>query len=254
MREGFHDAFMAALAGDTAALRPWSDAQDLEARLSVYRNTMAKGRADALIAQFPTVLKLVGEAWLGNAAIAHAGASPPTTASLLDYGQAFPAWLETFPPAAAMPYLADVARLDLAWTAAHLAADAETMAPAALAALTPQDFARHRLALHPAARFAWFGAAIPSLWLAMQADPPPTAFEVGDAPEGLLFVRPQGVIEPLRIGAGVHALLAACRDGESLTAAATAALAAEPGLPLSHAFADLLGCGAFACLIPLEAT
>ncbi len=41
-----------------------------EAGLSVYRNTIAKGCADALAAQFPTVERVVGPAWLAAAALA----------------------------------------------------------------------------------------------------------------------------------------------------------------------------------------
>ncbi|HET6970785.1 MAG TPA: DNA-binding domain-containing protein [Phenylobacterium sp.] len=252
MPEAFHDAFSAALGGDLAALAAWTDAPDATARLSVYRNTIAKGCADALVAQFPTVAKLVGEAWLGAAAVAFARANPPTQASLLAYGDGFPAWLETFGPATDMPWLAGLAALDFLWTEAHLAADAAPLAPAALQALAVEDFARLRLALHPAARFAGFDAGIPSLWLAMQGDTPPAAFELGEAPEGLLFLRPGLDIHPVRLGPGALALLDACRDGESLAAAATAALAAEPGLDLSAAFAELLAGGAFASLIPLE--
>lgn len=252
MREVFHDAFAAAMGGDLAALGAWSKAPDLVQRLSVYRNTAAKGCADALVAQFPTVAKLVGEPWLGAAAIAFARVHPPTQACLLTYGGEFPQWLASFGPAAEMPWLAGVAALDFLWTEAHLAADAAPLTAAGLQALGPDDYARLRLAPHPAARFAGFDAGIPSLWIAMQADTPPTAVEVGDAPEGLLFVRPHLDITPIRLGPGALALLDACRDGASLADAAGAALAAEPHLDLSTAFAELLAGGAFASLIALE--
>ncbi|MBW8815254.1 MAG: putative DNA-binding domain-containing protein [Caulobacterales bacterium] len=252
MREAFHDAFVAALSGDLAALAPWSEAPDLDARLSVYRNTVAKGCADALVAQFPTVAKLVGEPWLGAAAVEFARAHPPTEAALLTYGADFPAWLETFAPAADMPWLPGLAALDYLWTEAHLAADAPPLDPAALQALAPEDFARLRLVLHPAARFASFEAAIPSLWLALQAETPPAAFELGAEPEGLLFLRPALDITPIRLAPGAFALLAACRDRRSLAEAAAAALAAEPRLDLQAAFAELILGGAFAELAPLE--
>jgi hypothetical protein len=252
MPEAFHDAFRAAVAGDAAALAAWSDAPDLAARLSVYRNTAAKGCADALVAQFPTVAKIAGESWLGAAAVEFARAHPPTQAALLDYGAQFPAWLATFPPAADAPYLAGVAALDFLWTEAHLAADAPPLAPAALQALGPDDFARLRLALHPAARFAAFETAVPSLWIALQAEVPPDSYELAAEPEGLLFVRPALDITPTRLGPGTLALLGACRDGRSLAEAALAALAAQPDLDLQSAFAALIAGGAFGDLIPVE--
>lgn len=249
----FHDAFAAALAGDARALTAgWGGGSDLAAGLTVYRNTIARGCADALIAQFPTVARLVGEAWLGAAAVEFARARPPRTASLLLYGQDFPDWLAAFPPAADMPHLAQVARLDMLWTEAHLAADAPPLAADAFGGLGADDFARLRAAAHPAARVAGFATTIPSLWRALQAEAPPEAFELEARDEALLFVRPGLDIETRVVGPGVVALLDACRDGESLARAAALALAAEPGLALDRAFAELIALGAFTRLVPLE--
>lgn len=249
MRECFHERFLAAVAGDTAALAPWCAPRAAEPGLSVYRNTAAKGCADALAAQFPTVERVVGPAWLAAAATAHARAHPPRTASLLAYGEAFPAWLADFPPAADMPYLSGLAQLDWLWTSAHLAADAAPLPPDAAAALSPDAFSTQALVLHPATRFAGFDDGTPSLWRALQAaDDPPRDLELGDAPEGLLIVRPDLDIAHQLLGAGELAFLAACAAGASLLEAAMAALAAEPGLDLSTAFAGLVAAGAFTSL------
>lgn len=245
MRDAFHERFLAAVAGDTAALAPWCAPDAAEAGLSVFRNTAAKGCADALAAQFPTVERVVGPAWLAAAATAHAAACPPRTASLLAYGEAFPAWLADFPPAADMPYLAGLAQLDWLWTSAHLAADASPLAPEA-AALSPPAFSTHALVLHPATRFAGFEDGTPSLWRSLQApERPPKALELDDAPEGMLLVRPGLDIHNQPIGAGELEFLAACAVGSSLLEAAMAALEAEPGLDLSTAFAGLVAAGAF---------
>lgn len=246
MREAFHDRFLEAVAGDTAALAPWCAGPAAEAGLTVYRNTAAKGCADALAAQFPTVERVVGPDWLAAAATAHAAAHPPRTASLLAYGAAFPAWLAAFPPAADMPYLAGLAKLDWLWTEAHLAADAPPLAPDRVAALAPHAFARRGLVLHPATQFAAFADGTPSLWRALQpAGDPPRTLELNDAPESLLFVRPNLDIDHQVIGAGALAFLTACEAGASLADAAVAALAAEPGLDLSASFAGLAAAGAF---------
>jgi hypothetical protein len=253
MPEAFHDAFAAALAGDAAALSSWCDAPDLQARLDVYRNTIAKGCADALVAQFPTVGKVVGEPWLAAAARRFAQVHPPTEPSLLTYGAGFPDWLARFPPAADMPFLPGLAALDMLWTQAHLAADAEPLRPDALGALAPEAFSRAALTPHPAARLAWFDAGLPSLWLALQADAPPERLELDDRPEGLLFVRPALRVEALRLSRGAYVLAAACAEGRSLAAAAAEAAQAEPEAALDAAFARLLTAGAFAALTFLEA-
>jgi len=247
MRDPFHDAFLAALAGDFAALEPWC--APTAAGLSVYRNTAIKGCADALVAQFPSLVRVVGEAWLTEAGAVFAQAQPPRRASLLTYGDAFPEWLAQFPPASDMPFLPRLAEMDLLWAAAYGAADAVPLDPSALADLDEAALGLCRLGLHPATRFALFEDSTPSLWSALQppADPP-TAFELFDEAEGLLLLRPGPDVRHRLTGPGEVAFLAACRDGVSLTEAGAAALGAEPRLDLASAFASLLADGAFSSL------
>lgn len=249
MRDAFHERFLAALAGDAVAIAPWCDGPAASAGLSVYRNTIARGCVDALVAQFPTVERVVGPAWLAAAAATFAPAHPPRQASLLSYGEAFPAWLRDFPPAIEMSFLGGLATLDLLWTEAQLAADAAPLDASALAAVTPNDYSTHALVLHPATRFAGFEDTTPTLWQALQ--PPgeaPAGFELEPEPQGLLFLRPGLDIDPQVITPGALAFLSACRAGEPLAAAAVSALIAEPDLNLSETFAGLVASGAFITL------
>lgn len=252
MRDAFHEAFAAALAGDDAALAPWwGDAERGAAGLAVYRNTVARGCIDALAALYPTVAGAVGEAWFTAAAGRYAREHPPVKPSLLDYGEGFAGWLADFPPAAALPYLADLARLDRMWTEAHVAADAVPLDAAAFAALGATDYGRLRATLHPSARIAWFGDGAPSLWRALR-DPTrgDGELELGEAAEGVLVVRPALEVESRVLGVAGFVLLAACRDGKALGEAAAAALAVEPETDLAAVFAGLITAGAFAALEP----
>ena len=240
----FQAAFAAAMAGDSAALAPWT--RQAEPGLSVYRNTVAKGCVDAVAAQVPTVATVVGQAWLRDAAVIFARAHPPASPCLADYGAAFPGWLAGFPPAAGMPWLADLARIDRARTEALFAADAPPLAPQELAALPPDTYAAHALQLHPAARVLWFETGVPALWAALQAGPAEAV--LAPAPQGLLIVRPALDLGHVSLSAGTYALLRACAAGDSLAVAGAAALAAEPALALAEAFAHLIRAGAFARL------
>lgn len=246
----FQDAFSAAMAGDDAALAPWGAEPE---GVSVYRNTVAKGCADALVANFPAVAKVTGEAWLSAAAVRHATERPPAKASLLDHGGDFADWLEGFSPAAAMPFLANLARLDRAWVEAHLAADAAPLEAAAFEALGAEDFAVTAAALHPSARLFTFDDGLAELWLALRAEPASEALELDDAPSAVLILRPRLTVETLSLSPGGAAFLAACRTGESLAQAAEAALSAEPGLELAGLFATLIAAGAFAGLTDTQA-
>lgn len=250
MRDAFLDAFSAALDGDDRSLAPWwGDAERGLAGLSVYRNTVAKGCADALTGLFPAVTAVVGPDWMRGAAARFAAEHPPARASLIDYGEAFPDWLAVFEPAADMPFLPGLARLDRMWSEAHLAADAAPLEAQALAALTPEDFAVVRAVLHPSARLAAFDDGLPTLWSGLRAEEgPPDELALDPEPQAVLIVRPGGAVSHHTLSPGALAFLIACAADESLGEAAAVALAEEPDLDLSQAFAALIVAGAFSAL------
>lgn len=239
----FQDAFVAAIGGQRAALSPWLD-DGAHPGLAVYRNTIAKGCVDALAANFPTVQTMVGEDWFRAAAGLFAREAPPTTAALLDYGAAFPAWLERFPPAADLPYLAGIAHLDRLWTEALFAAEAPPLQADALSRLAPEALAETRLGLHPSVRFAAFDAGLPSLWRAARDGA--QDLELSETPETLLLVRRGEAVASRVVGAAETVFLRACRDGRAAGEAAQAAATADPDASLASLFAALIADGVFA--------
>lgn len=247
----FQDAFAQALAGDFGRLAPWTLGDQAEARFAVYRNTVAKGCADALAAQFPAVTRVVGEAWMREAGVGFARHDPPARANLLDYGEGFPGWLAAFPPAVDMPWLASLARIDWTWRDACFAPDRPPLPAEVFAHLAPEAYSATTAELHPAARFLWFADGAPSLWLALQDDPAPAEAELGPEPEGLLMTRPGLEVQAHVLGPGGFALLTTCGANGSLAAAGHAALNAERDLPLGETFAQLIAAGAFVSLKPL---
>ena len=247
----FQDAFCAALGGEADALSPWL-ADTAAPGLAVYRNTVLKGAVDALASNFPTVQRLVGEAWFRAAAREYALAAPPPEPALLGYGAGFPNWLAAFEPAAGLPYLAPAAGLDRLWSEAHLAPPAAPLQGDAFEGLDEDGLAYTAARLHPAARFAWFARNIPSLWLANRPPAEPDGpFELADRPEGVLVTRPGGEVRARVVDAATFAFLCACRDGESLAVAAMRALA-QPGADLGRTVVDCLAAGALASLEPKE--
>jgi len=252
--DAFETAFDALLAGDDHALDAWLPGAGPGAPgLAVYRNTVARARADALSGLFPTVARLVGVDWFRQAALAFAGTRPPTSPVLDAYGETFPDWLAAFPPARDLPYLAPVARLDLAWSEAHRAPDAPPLSARDTAGLSPADLFTARAGLHPSARLFWFDWTVPTIWSVNRAD--------GDAedavwearPEGLLIVRPAGAVTWHRLSRPQWSFLKACSRGETLGQAARDALAVDATLDLSGLFASLLTMGALAPLHPESA-
>ncbi len=240
----FQDAFVAALAGAPSALSPWlAEGEAGETGLSVYRNTIARGCVDALAANFPTVLGLVGEDWFRAAAALFAREAPPTHAALLDYGEAFPAWLDRFPPARDLPWLAGIAHLDRLWIEALFAAAAPSLSAQAFADLSPEILARTRVRLHPSVRFAAFEAGLPGLWVAAREGR--DDLELSESAQGLLLVRSGASVTYRVVGTADLAFLAACAAGGSLVEAMGQAAEADPDADLQTLFAALIADGVF---------
>jgi len=217
---------------------------------AVYRNTVLKGCIDALQANYPAVARLVGEQWFRAAAAVLARDALPAHPTLLVYGAGFADFLASFAPAAELPYLADVARLDRLWSEAHVAADAPVLDPAAVAALGPQEMANVRLRLHPAARWRWFEQApIYSIWSRNRAGDA----ELGELAwhgEGALLARPFGEVLHCPLERAGSAFLDACARGESIHEAVIAALDVDEHADLSTLISQLLHAGVFSGLAP----
>ena len=250
INDGFEAAFTAFLAGDEGALSHWLNAgAGDQARLDVYRNTVAKARVDALAGLYPTVERLVGQDWFRQAGLVFASEAPPSSPVLDLFGADFPTWLETFRPALDLPYLAAVARLDQAWSQAHRAPDAPVLSGRVATETPPARLFSSRAELHPSARLFWFDWTVPSIWIANRTE----AFDAREAvwearPEGLLIVRHEQVVTWRRLSRAEWSFLRACQRGRTLGEAAQDAFAADPQLNLAAMFAVLLGTGALSNL------
>ncbi|MCL4745939.1 MAG: putative DNA-binding domain-containing protein [Burkholderiaceae bacterium] len=245
----FQDAFSAALAGRAESADPALAALVGQHGFAVYRNTVASACIDALQANYPTVLRLVGEQWFRAAAAIHVAQSPPRNASLLEYGSGFADFLARFGPAQELPYLEGVARLDRFWSQAHVAADATPLDPARLARLAPDRAGAARLALHPAAHWSTFGQMpVATIWRRHRDSGPDAPVELGELEwrgDAVLITRPQDDLRWCAIESGAAAFLDACARGATLAEAAAWALDAQPDTDLEQLMAQLLDAGAF---------
>lgn len=243
----FQDAFAAALLDPRPGDPPVAELT-AQPGFAIYRNTVMKGCVDALQANFPAVVRLVGEEWFRAAAAIHVRAEPPHSPVLLAYGAGFARFLEAFEPAAELPYLPDVARLDRLWTEAHVAADAEVLLPSALAALTPDQLGHATLRIHPATRWQRFdGQPIFTLWQRNRECSTDDS-EIEWSGESALITRPHGAVEAAPVDAGACAFLDVCASGATLAEAALAALAINDSIDLARLMTSLLDAGAFSRL------
>jgi len=213
---------------------------------AVYRNTVLKGCIDALQANYPAVTRLVGEEWLRAAAAEFVRTHLPASPMLLEYGAQLVSFLAQFAPAAELPYLPDVARLDRFWTEAHGSRDETPIEPGQVTALAPQELARITLRPHASARWQWFEQQpIFTIWSHNRDLGGDVEADIEWRGEGALLVRPNDSVQAIALGRAEVAFLDACAAGRNLADAAQAALAHEATADLTQLIARLLSAGAF---------
>lgn len=218
-------------------------------RFNVYRNNVAVALIGALEQRFPVTRRLVGEARFRMLARAHMLACKPTSPVIATYGDGLPAFIEGFAPVADVTYLADVARLEAAWTNAYHAADLAPVCLDALSALDPETLPGARLDPHPSAALVSSAFPVGSIWAAHQVEPlTPVRDWRG---ETVLIVRPDmevGVhIIPPADAPFLRALLAGVTLGEAAAAASTG-----EAFDFGTALVGLLSLGAFVAVRHIE--
>ncbi|RAI40253.1 DNA-binding domain-containing protein, partial [Rhodoplanes roseus] len=135
-----------------------------EKRFAVYRNNVTVGLVEALRTRFPATEKIVGEAFFAATAREFVRRHPPRSPLLMHYGDGFPDFLKDFPPAADMPWLADVARVEAARTRAYHAADAGPLGAEAFCAVAPEALGGLRVTLHPSAEIVRSKHPVVTIW------------------------------------------------------------------------------------------
>lgn len=244
-QHAFAGAILDSLASLPAGLQVPAGSAPAE-RFQVYRNNVAVGLVEALHSSFPVVNRLVGDEFFSAMARIHAFQSPPETPVLLAYGGNFPDFVASFEPAASLPYLADVARLEWHWLEAYHSAEAAPLAMEDLGAVPRQQWPRLRLALHPSARLLDLDLSALTIWRLHQGDEEPDTLELQDARERVLLVRPAASVSVIELSPGGFAFLKRLQQAGSIADAVTAALEVDPGIDLKAALVSLLAEGVFA--------
>lgn len=207
--------------------------------VQIYRNNITNTLSVALAAVYPVVEKLVSPGFFGYAAHEYLRDHRPMSANLHDFGGAFAEFLASFIPAAGLPYLADVARLEWAWHRAFHAAEAPSFDPAALAKVPADRLSALRLGLHPSANLLISPYPVIRIFEINQEEYSGDASVDLDAGgENALVIR-RGLnvfVEPLTNGA--VALLLAVHQNQTLAQALDVALTAEAGFDLNTVLAD----------------
>lgn len=219
------DAVASIVAGDIAP----------QGRLSVYRNTFASTLVRALRLSYPAVDRLVGTPFFDAAARQFIAQQPPHSSYLDEFGGDFASFLAEFPPAASVPYLADVGRLEWAVNCAVHAPDAPALKVTSLDVVEPADHERICFTPHPSVSLVGTHFPADVIWHAVldNNDAALEAVDLSTGPVCLIVQRGESGVEVSRLDEGVWkftgALFSGCPLGRAVASAsdinATTALA-----------------------------
>lgn len=239
-----HEEFAAALLAPArpcpAGLVAWNGS-DAATRFAVYRNNVVVSLVDALADTFPVTLATVGEAFFRAMAREFVFAHPPRSPMLTFYGRGLADFVAAFAPAAKVPWLADLARLEMLRVEAYHAADADPLPAEAIAALLgePERLPALRLRCHPASAVLRSSWAVHSLWAAHRDGRDPAGVDPC-RPEAVLVVRNGLDVATERLPQAAAAFITSLMQGENLATAAHAGQSDDAGFDLATAFATLL--------------
>lgn len=221
------------------------DPAEADRRFAVYRNNVAHGLSEALARRFPVVRRLVGDDFFRAMSRAFVAAHPPASPVLLAWGEALPDFLAGFQPVAGLPYLPDVARLEIARGRAFHAGDAPELGAEGIARLAAPNAAPPRL--HPSVQVVPSRFAVVSIWRANQPGrrSASASLTVGQS-ETALVLRDRSLDVAVHgIGRGDRCFLEALLGRAALLSCAAIARQAEPGHAPSRLLSLLAGAGAF---------
>lgn len=196
-------------------------------RFAVYRNNVAVSLAEALSRRFPVIERLVGTDFFRAMSQVYLQSHRPKSPVLHEWGDGFPDFLADFAPLAAYPYMADVARIEVARGRAYHAADTAPIAPDCLLAAA-SDPGTARLGLHPSVQVLRLDHPAASIWAANQPGANTKSLATS-GPELALILRNTAFEVPVSVlASGDASLIANLQQGRALLEAAECAAEAEP--------------------------
>lgn len=215
----------------TGQISPWIRRNSIaaERRLAIYRNNIVEGFLQALLATFPVLARLSGEAWFRQTGRRYMQRHPSRSGNIHYIGERFPAFLDATLADSEYEYFADVARLEWVYQEALVAADHRRLDLASLATVPPDDYATLIFQTHPTLRLVRSRFPVLAIWKANQAGEPDSApISLDDGANNVLVIRRDDHVELRELPTADFVLLSALARGETLGLAADHVLQAAP--------------------------
>ncbi len=218
-------------------------------RFAIYRGNRQAALTESLAASFPAVQRIVGERFFAGLARAFVAAHPPRTPVLHEYGADFADFVDSFEPAADLPYLSGVAQIEWAWICAYHAADCTPAGAEVLNGLSDAALADTCFRLHPSAAMIRCVHPAGTIWQ-MNIDggtPGPIEDWCG---QNVLVLRPRRAVEVRILPEDTALFVAALASGLPLGLAAEAGRRTNPDFDLAAQLAGAFGLGLIAGTSP----
>lgn len=208
-------------------------------RFRVYQNNIIVSLIDSLVDSFPTLVRLLGEDYFRAVAREFVQANPPRSPVMAEYGTQLPSYLKGFLPLEKLPYLADVARLELARIACFHAADSATLSAEDFTSLSIEALLSATFVLNPSLRLVVSEHPIFKLWHSQIHDsriPEPADWRC----EEVICWRRKNVVITQQLQLGGALFLKALMNGQTLETAWSVASTENPAFNLTDAINSLI--------------
>ena len=228
-----------------SALEPEINGGALNARerLAIYRNNVLASLTDVLAETFPVVCRLVGAPFFTYAAHEFIAGHPPLRPSLSEYGEAFPGFLQEFPPCRGLVYLADTARFEWLLNVARYAADIAPVPGSCLSTTAADDADRLVFQFHPACGYLESVWPVDRIWRANQPESQDVSVDLESGGARLEVSRGDDGVVSRALGEAELGFRKSLSCGAPLGIALEEALCACPDFAAPDALAALFGAG-----------
>jgi len=208
----------------------------------VYANTGLLACHEALAANFPGLLALLGDHAFNGLAADYVRTFPAEDARLFLYGASLPAVL--FERDGPDSQTALVATLDRCWTEAHAEADAPSLRLDWVGQQRPDAFSTLRLRPAPATRWVVHASMPVMPWWTSLRERAFAQQATATGAHAVLLTRPDDTVVVQDLSMAGFAFLQACEAGLILPLALQAAEDVAPGTDMHHLLTVLFGAGA----------
>lgn len=217
------------------------DGLSVQERLQIYRNNIYTSLSDALKSIYPTIQKLVGEAFFLNIARDYITRYPSVSGDLHDFGKAFPHYLSQLLNSQHLPYLPEMAQLEWAYHEVFHESDCDPFNFIALQQVPKECYETIRFILNPACRLCCFQFPILQIWSFCQEETPSETLHLENtSAEKILVIRQQNDIRYEKLTNGEFIFLSSLQKVYTLQEAYRLSDKVEHGFAVNEALLKFL--------------